>query len=461
MVETVEKSDASTLPLPPKNPLPYWRRVAAVQAFHTGPEALRDAGGPVTRFSIGPRWLVPPIVVTTSPQGGRDTIGRTDAFIDKTRGHAEMRHLLGNNLFDVTHDPWLPRRRALQPVFTKQHVREFGGHMASAAGAIVERWTDGSVVDLDAESRKLTLRALGQSVLGLNLDEHVDTIADPLRTVVEYVTKRGVRAVNPPRWLPTPAQRRARAARDKLHRFADDILQQCRADPTRNAPLVHALIAATDPATGETLSDSDICNELILFLIAGHDTTATTLSYSLWALGHHPDMQERVMAEVAEIGDRALTPEDVPRLGYTIQVLHEALRLCPPAAALGRETKQDIDVDGYRVPAGTLVVYGIYAVHRDPALWDNPLVFDPERFNAENSKGRDRWQYVPFGGGPRSCIGDHFAMLEATLALATIVRQAEIHSMEDDFPIIVPFTTVAAGPIPAGVRSRVPSVSRA
>ena len=107
MVETAEKADVSALPLPPKSPLPYWRRVAALRAFHTGPEALRDAGGPVTRVNIGPRWRVLLVVVTTSPQGGRDTIGRTDAFIYKTRGHAEMRRLLGNNLFDVTHEAWL------------------------------------------------------------------------------------------------------------------------------------------------------------------------------------------------------------------------------------------------------------------------------------------------------------------------------------------------------------------
>jgi cytochrome P450 len=454
MVETADKADVSELPPPPKSPLPYRRRVAAVRAFHTGPEELRNAGGPVTQVDLGPRWLMQPVVVTTSPQGGRDAIGRTGAFAEKTRAQGEMRHLIGNNLFDLTHDPWLPRRRALQPIFTKQHVRAFSGHIAEAADAIVQRWSDGGIIDVDAECRKLTLRALGHSVLGLDLDEHVDTIAEPLRIVTEYVTDRGFRPVKAPRWLPTPARRRARAARTALRRFANDILQRCRDDPTHDAPLVQALIAATDPDTGESLSDSDICNELILFLIAGHDTTATTLAYSLWALGRHPDIQERVRAEVADIGDRELTPDDVPRLGYTIQVLHEALRLCPPAAALAREAMQDIEVDGYRVAAGTLVIFGIYAVHRDPALWENPLAFDPERFRQENSKGRDRWQYVPFGGGPRSCVGDHFAMLEATLALATIIRRTEIVSLEDDFPIIVPFTTVAAGPIPARVTLR-------
>jgi hypothetical protein len=123
------------------------------------------------------------------------------------------------------------------------------------------------------------------------------------------------------------------------------------------------------------------------------------------------------------------TPDDVPRLGYTVAVLHEALRLCPPGAAIGRMAMQDIAVDGYRIPRGTMLIGGVYAVHRDPHLWEDPLTFDPDRFSAANSKSRDRWQYLPFGAGPRSCIGDHFAMLEATLALATIVRRTEIHSL--------------------------------
>jgi cytochrome P450 len=192
----------------------------------------------------------------------------------------------------------------------------------------------------------------------------------------------------------------------------------------------------------------------VLFMLAGHDTTSTALTYALWALGRHLDMQDKVRAEVAQIGDRELTPGDVSRLGYTIQVLHEALRLCPPAAAAARMAMRDIAVDGYHVEAGTMLVVGIYALHRDPALWDRPLVFDPERFSPQISKDRNRWQYLPFGAGPRSCIGDHFAMLEATLALATIVRSTEIRSIDSDFPVVVPFTMVAAAPIRARVRAR-------
>lgn len=356
MVEIVERADVAELPLVPKNPLPYRRQLLAIRTFHTGTETLRDAGGPVTRCNLGPKWLMPEIVIATSPQGGHDILGRTDAFVEKTTVHAEMRSLMGENLFDTTHDRWLPRKRTLQPIFTKKQVRAFAGHMTHAAEIVSERWLAGTQVDLDVESRRLTMRALGRSVLGIDLDEHADAIAEPMRVALSYIADRSLSPVRAPRWLPTLARRRARTAVKTLRKLGYEILERCRADPTLDAPLIQALIAATDPVTGHTLSDDDICNELLVFLLAGHDTTATALTYALWALGRHSDIQEKMAAEVAAIGDHALTPDDLPQLGYTVQVLHEALRLCPPAAMLGREALQDIEVDGYRVKAGALVV---------------------------------------------------------------------------------------------------------
>jgi cytochrome P450 len=449
MVQTIEEVPVSGLPLAPMNPLPYRQQVRAIRAFHTGVETLRDAGGPVTRLRLGPKLLMPPVVVATSPQSARDILGRSGEHAERTRVHHETRHLFGPSLFDLTHKPWLPRRHTLQPIFTKQHVREFGGHMAQAAQTVVDNWGNGTQIDLDTECRRLTLRALGRSVLGLDLDEHTDALAKPVRNALEYVADRALQPLRAPRWLPTPARQRARTASDELHRLADQILQSCPADPTRDAPLVHALIAACDPATGQALSADEIRAELVSFMVAGHDTTATTLAYALWALGHHPEMQDKVRAEVIGIGDRELTPDDAYALRYTVQALHEALRLCPPAATTARTAMRDIEVGGYRVEAGTMLVVGIYALHRDPTLWDHPLIFDPDRFNPQNSAGRDRWQYLPFGAGPRSCIGDHFAMLEATLALATIIRSIDIQSIDPEFPMIVPFTTIAAAPIRA------------
>jgi cytochrome P450 len=451
---TTETLDVGALPLAPKNPLPLWQLVKLVRALDTGQELIRDAGGPITRLKFGPKWLFPPLVAVTSPDGIRDVLGRNDAYSERCIIHEEVRHMAGDSLFVLPNMRWLPRKRTLQPVFTKPNVRNFGGQMSRAAQTFVDRWGDGGEVDLDVECRRLTMRSLGRSVLGIDLNERADVIAEHMHVASSYTADRALRPVRAPRWLPTPARRRARAAVASMRRVTNEILQACRADPTRDAPLVQALIAATDPETGRSISDDDICNDLLIFMLAGHDTTATALTYALWALGHHRDIQDRVAAEAAEIGDRELTPEDVPRLGYTVQVLREALRLQPPAAGVARLAVRDIAVAGYRVEAGSIMAVGIYALHRDPALWDRPLVFDPDRFSPEASKGRDRWQFLPFIAGARSCIGEHFAMLETTLAMATIIRSIEINSVDQDFPVAVPFTTVADGPIWARVSPR-------
>jgi cytochrome P450 len=455
VVETLASSSVAALPLVPKNPLPYRQRVQAVRSFHTGPEKLRDAGGPVTRFTVGPRWLVPPIVLATSPRAIRDILAVNDENVDKTSPVLnELRRILGANSSNLPHELWIPRRRTLQPMFTKQHVREFGGHMAGAAERVCDGWSDGDELDLDAESRTITLRALGHSVLGLDLDQRLETVSQPLGVALKYAMTRALRPIRAPRWMYTPARRRARAASAEVHQLAADIVRACRADPTREAPLVHALLAAKDPISGEGLSDEDICNELIIFIFAGHDTTATTLTYALWALGRNTEHQDRVAAEVAKLPAGPLTPDCMAQLSYTVQVVRESLRLCPPAPTGTRMSVRDIEVGGYRVKAGTMLVFGRMAVQRDPTLWADPLRFDPDRFSPEQVKVRDRWQYIPFGGGPRSCLGDHFATLEATLALATVIRRFEITSLEAEFPVALHFTMIAGGPVRASVRHR-------
>jgi cytochrome P450 len=454
---------ASTgLPLAPKNPLPYRRRLTAARQFDTGLEVLRESGGSVTRNVLGPRWIMPPLVFVSSPQGAHDVLARTDAFAERaaTPISLEIRRLVGDNLLVVPHHEWLPRRRALQPIFTKHHVPRFAGHMAEVAEQLADRWAVTAEVDLDTECRAMTLRALGHSILGIDLADRTQVVGAALRTAGKWATDRALRPVNPPRWWPTRGQRRARAASAALHALAAEILRACRADPTRDAPLVRALMQTTDPQTGQPLSDRAICDELVLFILAGHDTTSTALTYALWALGHRPELQQRVAAESCALGGRRLTHEDVPRLRYTVQVLREALRLCPPAPAVGRMVTADIEVDGYRLPAGTVAVVAIYAMHRDPALWQDPLRFDPDRFSPERCKGRNRWQYLPFGGGPRACIGDHFAMLEATLALATILRRVKIDSLSGDFPTITPLTMIAAAPVRANVGPRADRLNR-
>lgn len=440
------------LPLAPLNPLTMRRSMAALKNMSVGMETLSQHGGPITRVQFAPHWLVPEIVVVSSASGGRDLLRRSEGSTDKPLG--EMRRVVGNNLLSMNNHDWLPRRRTLQPLFTKQHVPIYGGHMATSAQAIMDAWSNGAVVDLDEQCRQLSMRALGSSVLGIDLHEHTDQVIEPLRVTMKYILDRISRPVKAPHFLPTPARRRARQANRALHGLARDILMKCRTDPHHDAPLVRALMAAVHPDTGAPLTDDEICDELVIFIFVGHDTVATALTYAFWQLGMHPAIQDRVFAEVSGLGDKVLTPDNLKDLTFTTQVLYEALRLCPPAPAITRVALRDIAVDGYRVRAGSIVAYALTVVHRDPAVWDRPSEFNPDRFGPDQHKTHDRWQYAPFGAGPRQCIGDHYATMEATLALATIVRQWRIDSISQDFPVVNFATTVVAAPILARVTAR-------
>src|ERR1700723_2144451 len=311
MLEAPESTDVAKLPLAPMNPLPYRHQLRAVRSLIDGFQELFDAGGPITRMVLGPKWLFPTAVLVASPQGARDVLGRPDEIAD--RGGAttsiQMRRLMGGNLLVLPHHQWLPRHRTLQPMFTKQRIPRYAGHMAAAAQSVVDSWRDGATLDLDTECRTLTLRALGRSVLGMDLDARADAIGQALRPPLTWIADRGVRPVNLPQWVPTPGQQRARRGNATLHRLAAEILAAVRKDPDRDAPLVRALITAADPQTGQPLSDDEICHELVLFILAGHDTTPTTLAYSLWALGRHSEIQDRLFDEVSAPGDRPRTPE--------------------------------------------------------------------------------------------------------------------------------------------------------
>jgi cytochrome P450 len=445
------------LPPVPANPLPYWRRLRAVRHFDTGLPLLRAAGGPVTRIVLAPRWVMPPVVLISSPQGAHDLLSRTDSRAE--RGETSVSHelsaVLGDNLLTLSHAEWLPRRRVIQPLFTTRHVPRFAGHVAALAEESAQRWLGGTgEIELDRECRALTLRTLGLSILGVDLQGRDDIVASVLRDAVPWAVRRAMRPVNTPRWWPTRSRQRAVAASEGLHRLAAGILRTCRDSPDLDAPLVRALMGAIDPDTGSLLSDRAICDELVLFIVAGHETIATALTYALYSVGHHLNEQQRAADEIAQLGTSPATADDIPQLGYTVQVLREAMRLCPPTAALGRMVMRDIAVDGYRVQAGTLALVSVIALHHDPDLWPDPLAFNPDRFASAGSTARRRWDYLPFGAGPRRCIGDHFAMQEATMALAGILRHVEIRSLRKDFLITAPLTVIPAAPVPALVRRR-------
>lgn len=449
---STDAPDVARLPLAPDVPLSLRERIAAIQVAHSGCETFRDAGGPVTTVRIAPKWMMPPIIAVTSPQGARDVLTATYPAVDRDFPFmTEQQKLNGGSLLNFSHREWVGRRRMLQPVFTTARIAELNGQMYDIAADAATSWRDGSEIDLDQESRRITMRVLGRTIMGFEPGSYTDELVDPLRRISKYIADRGRAPVKVPSWVPTRERRFAVRFNKVAHDLAAQILQDCRTDPELSAPLVRAMMEARDPETSEPLTDEEICHELVIFLASGLETTATTLAFALWSLGRHPDIYDRVAAEVSSVDEAALRTNPRSQLPYTVSVIQEALRLGGPTPGVMRIARQDMAVDGFRVEAGSMLLVGVYAMHRDPELWDRPLEFDPDRFSAGRS--RMQWQFLPFGGGPRSCIGEFFALTAATLELASIVRHCRLKSRESTFPITAPLTIVPDGPIPALVQT--------
>lgn len=429
------------------------RRLQAVQAYDVGLPAVAAEFGPVAALSLGPRRIAPRIVVVSTPDGAREVLAGFDGSLDKTgRAHTVFDDFDIRNSFSLAHEAWKPRRRTLQPSFTKRQVNTYAGDVADVVDDESAAWVAAGGVDLAQATRRITVRVLSRSVLGLDLGGRADLLGSAATDLGDGLMKRAVAPLRLPAAVPTRQARRVRSAVSTFLEIGAEAIERCRRDPDHDAPLVRSLLDAVDPDTGERLSDKAICHELLAFLFAGHDTTATTLAYSLWQLSRDADLQARVAAEAASLG--RLTAEDLPRLPLTVQVIHEALRLCPPAPAMSRRAECDVVIGGYRVGAGANVVVSVSALHRDAQAWPDPERFDPDRFSAERFAGMNRWQFLPFGGGPRSCIGEHFAMVEATLAVAALVRAVVLSEPPAVFPDALGFTSYAGAPVRVRVASR-------
>jgi cytochrome P450 len=268
-----------------------------------------------------------------------------------------------------------------------------------------------------------------------------------------YARRRAFAPVRLPRGWPTPSNRRAARAQQAVYGVCDELIASRRAPGPHGDDLLSLLVAARDG--DERLDDAEIRDQVLIFLLAGHDTTAIALTFALHLLGRHDDAQRRVREEVDEVlGDRTPTAEDVAALPYTTMVLKEAMRLYPPAWGLGRRATTTDRIDGCEIPAGADIAVSSWVTHRHPSFWEEPERFVPERFAPEREADRHRHAYFPFGAGPRACIGQYFSILEAVIALAVIVRHYELASMTDRVPLAPRITLHPAGPVPCRLTPR-------
>ncbi|WP_159898821.1 cytochrome P450 [Salinirussus salinus] len=429
-------------PLPPKRTgLPL---VGSAVRFARDPYAFYESvadNGDVVRFSMGSYDMV----AVLHPDGVEQVLVEEFERFRKPDDAGGV-DVLSDGLLLTDGERWQAQRSRLQPMFYRERIETYAETMGSYAAAAADEWAAEGSVALSEATSTYTLRVLGKTLFGVNTDDHREAVRAGAEAIRERSSRNPV-SLDLPDWLPTPGNRRYRRGVTRLEGVVDDLLDERRDSPDGD-DLLSLLLAATDgegEGTGPT--ESEIRSQLMTFLFAGHETSATALTWALYELGRKPEVARRLREEVDDVvtGPHA-TLADIPDLAYTEQVLRETLRRYPPAAAVFREADEDVTVGGYRVPEDSYVVLPQFHVHTDDRWWDEPLQFDPSRWDGIDEPPGDRpeYAYFPFGGGPRHCIGMRFARMELKLALATVARRCRVTHDHDDVAVDVG-STVAPG----------------
>ena len=335
------------------------------------------------------------------------------------------RWFLGLGLLTSEGNEWRRQRRLCQPAFHRQRLASYGQTMGAYAEEMLAVWSDGDVRDIHQEMMQLTMRIVAKVLFSVEVTEDAQKVAASLNLLMRHTS--GFRMIMPPplRHLPLPELVRVKRAVRELDEIVNRIIHERRAGGD-NGDLLSMLIAARDE-DGTSMTDRQLRDEIMTFLLAGHETTAVSLSWTWYLLSQHPEAARKLRQELRDVlGGRTPQLEDLARLPYTDKVVKESMRLYPPAWSLARSVAKETDIGGYRVPVGANVVMSPWIMHRDPRFFDHPEQFDPDRWADPSTQQLPRFAYFPFGGGPRLCIGASFAMMEANLLLAAIGQRFEL-----------------------------------
>lgn len=343
-------------------------------------------------------------------------------FIKHTFFWRHVRAIFGNGLLTSEGDFWMRQRRLAQPSFHRDRIAGYGDVMVRFTERMLDEWGDGEVRDLHQDLMRLTLLIVAKVLFDADVAGEVKIIGSALDDATHEIRSRFRRPFRIPDAIPIPGNLRYRRAVRRLDGVVNRIIEEHRQRDGRG-DLLSMLMQARDDDS-QPMTDAQLRDEAITIMLAGHETTAIALAWTCLLLSQHPVVAENLYEEIREVlGRRPPTVADLPRLRLADMVVTESLRLYPPAYALGREAVHDCTIGGYRVPAGTSVFMSPWVVHRDARWFDQPDTFLPERWAGNAAQRLPRFAYFPFGGGPRICIGNRFAMMEAVLLLVCIVRR--------------------------------------
>jgi len=380
--------------------------------------------GDTVRFRFGPFDLV----MIHRPEDIRTVLlERADEF-HKSPTYQGLRLVVGDGLLTSEGEFWRRQRKLMTPAFHHKRLVGFCETMVQCAsdcaddwGALVRDRGEDVVIDLHEQMLALTFRIVGLTLFSTELSDKASGMGPALETVLDhanYVATSMLLA--PPPWVPTPRNRRFREALAVVDDVVLGIIGERRRTGEDTGDLLSMMMAASDETGEVRMTDAELRDEVATLVLAGHETTAQALTWTFMLLSRHPEVERRVVAEIREVcGDRRPSFEDLKALEYTGRVIDESMRLYPPAWLFERQAQVDMELGGYTIPAKTLIAVSPWALHRHPGHWENPEGFDPDRFEREVP----RYTYLPFGGGPRQCIGVNFALYEAKLVLATLLQR--------------------------------------
>lgn len=402
--------------------------------------------GDLVRFNVGP--IAGHLVV--APAHIEQILGpRRESYV-KGRSWDTMRLLTGNGLLTSEGAHWQRQRRLLQPFFTTKAVAAYSQEMIAVAAEVATSWEAAAAharpIEIHSEMMNLALDVLGRTLFGVRFSDQARPIGEAVYAGMQFVAQRTRMLLPPPLWLPTPGNRRFLNAKRLLTRFILDRICNLSAEKGGAPAMLTALREARDPETGAGMSQQELIDELITFVIAGHETSAVALTWTFSLLGRNPAVEERLHAELDTVlSGRLPTLSDIPALVYTRQVIEEALRLYPTAWIFPRTCAQDEELSGYRIPRGSMILVCPYLTHRLECHWPEPERFLPERFSAESARTRPRHAYLPFSAGLHTCIGQHFSMQELILSLATLAQRFHLQLHSSDPPPIDAESTLRPG----------------